>query len=248
MCFWVQAQTLNSGASPHWDIVCPRPLFRPLFSLHRSVHHGIITQTPRLNCPPRTIFSRPEREQRTTSLIRDAAADLRIVNPPLKGMCQAFETNSGSFPPPLPRFSPSVQSEIIFSVLCIFSIINKNNHQPLQSGCCVACCPSPPAQNIISPEEAKFKTGGIQRARFQTKASFRWNKFVPIKQSTFSALRLLFHSELVKWNGRLLNTQPANQLCKLEKCGACELEVETRSVSNSSCRNKMSCTRFQKVF
>lgn len=127
MCFWVQAQTLNSGASPHWDIVCPRPLF----SLHRSVHHGIITQTPRLNCPPRTIFSRPEREQRTTSLIRDAAADLRIVNPPLKGMCQAFETNSGSFFFfPLPRFSPSVQSEIIFSVLCIFSIINKKiiNH------------------------------------------------------------------------------------------------------------------------
>lgn len=48
---------------------------------------------------PRTIFSRPEREQRTLD-IRDGAADLRIVNPPRKDVSS---------------FSPSVQFEKIFS-------------------------------------------------------------------------------------------------------------------------------------
>lgn len=53
-----------------------------------------------------------------------------------------------------------------------------------------------------------------------------------------------FTASLLKWNDRLLNTQPREQLCKLEKSGACELEVETRSGSNRSSRNQMSCTRF----
>lgn len=84
----------------------------PVFESQASAHWGFLSpssfasQQPQWELDPvfcLNWFLMTERERWTPSLIRDTGADLRAVNPPLKGMCQAFESNSLFFfqPPPL---------------------------------------------------------------------------------------------------------------------------------------------------
>lgn len=84
--FWVWSQPLNFK-------ILHTGAFFSLLLLH-SVSDGNWIQ-----CLVLIDFFMTERERWTPSLIRDMGADLRAVNPPLKGQCRAFESSCFFFQP-----------------------------------------------------------------------------------------------------------------------------------------------------
>lgn len=193
----------------------------PVFESQASAHWGFLSpssfasQQPQWELDPvfcLNWFLMTERERWTPSLIRDTGADLRAVNPPLKGMCQAFESNSLFFfqPPPFKDASQSWRhlsinnsntSAVVW--IFVFSEYLEPSNQP-------ASLLTSWESNMTSRKAVKPGTGGIKCIKCTTaEPSTGW----VTKYLATEALKIAVPSCLPSWkawhcilNNRVLQT------------------------------------------
>lgn len=194
----------------------------PVFESQASAHWGFLSpssfasQQPQWELDPvfcLNWFLMTERERWTPSLIRDTGADLRAVNPPLKGMCQAFESNSLFFfqPPPLLKMPLSPDDIYLLTIrtqapvvwIFVFSEYLEPSNQP-------ASLLTSWESNMTSRKAVKPGTGGIKCIKRTTaEPSTGW----VTKYLATEALKIAVPSCLPSWkawhcilNNRVLQT------------------------------------------